>query len=67
MKNVIIIALASLALSGCASNFSSIEEGTNASSFYLTEVWYGPFNVTGTLYECNAESETKMTCSEKSD
>ncbi|MBA35819.1 MAG: hypothetical protein CMI14_10350 [Oleispira sp.] len=67
MKNVIVIALASLALSGCASNFTSIEESKDGASFYLTEVWYGPFNVTGTLYECDAESKTKMTCSEKSD
>ena len=51
-------------LSGCASNFTSINPGEEAGQYYLTEVTAGFPVISSELYLCEAKSNEKMVCEE---
>jgi hypothetical protein len=57
------LAVAALSLNGCASVYTNIEK-TGDNTYLVTHVKQGFFVVSGNLYQCQVQAETRMKCRE---
>ena len=64
INKLIISSVCLAALSGCASNFTSITPAEKDGQYYVTEITATFPATTSELYLCEAQSNQRMTCEE---
>ncbi len=64
MMKILLSIIVLSALSGCASNFTSINPADKEGQYYLTEITAGFPVISSDLYLCEAKSNEKMLCEE---